>query len=125
MDTEPATDESDSRVRFLAGMACLNSVALGFQIGAVSAAAPLIQESYDLNSVQLEVYEASISGAAIFGALLSGAVSEPLGRLKAFTMSAVMFIVGSLTQAFSMNYTFLMLGVFFSFPRNHAESLWT
>jgi len=114
LDTEPPGEDDAliaSRVRFLAGLACLNSVALGFQIGAVSAAAPLIQDTYDLNSFQLEMYEAAISAAAIFGAVLAGVVSEPVGRLKAFQISSVLFIAGSLMQAVSFGYYMLMVGV--------------
>ncbi|KAH8059489.1 hypothetical protein JL720_13846 [Aureococcus anophagefferens] len=114
LDTEPPGEDDAliaSRVRFLAGLACLNSVALGFQIGAVSAAAPLIQDTYDLNSFQLEMYEAAISAAAILGAVLAGVVSEPVGRLKAFQISSVLFIAGSLMQAVSFGYYMLMVGV--------------
>ena len=117
MDSAPPPEDDDAalrvdgRVRWLAGLACLNSVALGFQIGAVSAAAPLIQDSMDLSSYQLEMYEASISAAAILGALLAGVVSEPVGRLTCFQISSALFVAGSLVQAFAFGYAMLMVGV--------------
>lgn len=110
IDAEEAT-RVDGRVRYFAGLACLNSVALGFQIGAVSAAAPKIQDSMNLTSYQLEMYEAAISAAAILGALLAGVVSEPVGRLACFQISSVLFVVGSLVQSFSLDYAMLMAGV--------------
>ena len=114
MDTEPPEEDHEKiaqRVRLLAGCACLNSVSLGFQVGAVSAAVPLIQDTFNLNSFQLEVYEALLSASAIFGTVVAALVSEPVGRLRAFQIAALFFIVGSLLQAFAMNYEMMCVGI--------------
>ncbi|KAH8055931.1 hypothetical protein JL722_7750 [Aureococcus anophagefferens] len=70
LDTEPPGEDDAliaSRVRFLAGLACLNSVALGFQIGAVSAAAPLIQDAVSFGYYMLMVGVCVVGVAVGFG----------------------------------------------------------
>ena len=59
--TEPGAHDArrEARVRYLALLACINSVSLGYQIGAVTVSNGLVKRHLDLSNAQLAAYEAS------------------------------------------------------------------
>ena len=95
--TEPGAHDAsrEARVRYLALLACINSVSLGYQIGAVTVSNGLVKRHLNLSNAQLAAYEASVNIAAIAGAILSGLISEELGRRNVFLISAFVFSAGS------------------------------
>ena len=111
--TEPGAHDArrEARVRYLALLACINSVSLGYQIGAVTVSNGLVKRHLNLSNAQLAAYEASVNIAAIAGAILSGLVSEELGRRNVFLVSAFVFSAGSVVQALSWTYASLLVGI--------------
>ena len=111
--TEPGAHDArrEARVRYLALLACINSVSLGYQIGAVTVSNGLVKRHLNLSNAQLAAYEASVNIAAIAGAILSGLVSEPVGRRGVFLLSAFVFSAGSVVQALSWTYASLLVGI--------------
>ena len=111
--TEPGAHDArrEARVRYLALLACINSVSLGYQIGAVTVSNGLVKRHLDLSNAQLAAYEASVNIAAIAGAILSGLISEELGRRNVFLLSAFVFSAGSIVQALSWTYASLLVGI--------------
>ena len=111
-DPEPTRPDAmlQKRVNFLACCACLNSVALGYQIGAVTVSNQLVDKDLDLTNTQLTIYEMMINVTGIVGALLAGSVSAPMGRRFAFLVAAFFFVLGSLCQAFAASLPWLLLG---------------
>ena len=93
--TEPGAHDArrEARVRYLALLACINSVSLGYQIGAVTVSNGLVKRHLNLSNAQLAAYEASVNIAAIAGAALSSLISEQLGRRGVFLLAAFVFIL--------------------------------
>ena len=111
--TEPGAHDArrEARVRYLALLACINSVSLGYQIGAVTVSNGLVKRHLNLSNAQLAAYEASVNIAAIAGAALSSLISEQLGRRGVFLLAAFVFSAGSVVQALSWTYASLLVGI--------------
>ena len=57
--TEPGAHDArrEARVRYLALLACINSVSLGYQIGAVTVSNGLVKRHLNLSNAQLAAYD--------------------------------------------------------------------
>mmetsp|Transcript_5229 Transcript_5229/g.12507 ORF Transcript_5229/g.12507 Transcript_5229/m.12507 type:complete len:511 (-) Transcript_5229:133-1665(-) len=112
-------DRSDTtlqlpRATYLYAMcACLNSVNLGFDIGATTNVGPLVEVEFGLTMKERELFVASINFWAIFGGFLSNYFCDKYGRRKSFVIAAIGFIIGSIITGSSSSYTMLMFGRMF------------
>lgn len=88
----------------LTACACLNSCNLGYDIGSVGGAALLMQEHLGWSEWELSFYVGSINFFCIIGAMNAGLFCDRFGRVKTFTMSCVIFIVGLLIQVLATKY---------------------
>mmetsp|Transcript_399 Transcript_399/g.766 ORF Transcript_399/g.766 Transcript_399/m.766 type:complete len:519 (-) Transcript_399:164-1720(-) len=102
-------------VYIFAGCAALNSVNLGYDVGINAAIGPPLQDdpALALSDEQLEIFIGSLDFFAIFGALFASAISDKIGRRRAFAVAAVGFDIGIVILVFSNSYGLLMLGRFF------------
>lgn len=82
----------------IATCACFNSCNLGYDVGSVGGAALLMKEYFGWSEWDLGFYVGSINFFAIIGAFNAGIVCDRFGRVKTFTISCVIFIVGLLFQ---------------------------
>jgi len=92
--------------------AALNSVLLGYDIGAFGPAVALIREEMHLSSWQVGWAAGSLGLSAIMGAVAVGAVSDRFGRVKTLMVASVFFLFGALLMAAASNFPFLLLGRF-------------
>lgn len=88
----------------LTACACLNSCNLGYDIGSVGGAALLMQEHLGWSEWELSFYVGSINFFCIIGAMNAGLFCDRFGRVKTFTISCVIFIVGLLIQVLATKY---------------------
>lgn len=102
-------------VYIFAGCAALNSVNLGYDVGINAAIGPPLQDdpALALSDEQLELFIGSLDFFAIFGAFFASAISDKIGRRRAFAVAAVGFDIGIAILVFSNSYGVLMLGRFF------------
>ena len=111
-DSEPRhASTREARVRYLALLACINSVSLGYQIGAVTVSNGLVKRHLNLSNAQLAAYEASVNIAAIAGAILSGLISEELGRKQRLPPLRLCLQRWGIVQALSWTYASLLVGI--------------
>lgn len=75
----------------------------GYDTGIISGALLLITKEFHLSSTQQEMVTSAILLGAIFGALVTGSISERLGRRRALGIVAGTFVLGALACAFSPN----------------------
>ncbi|KAJ8606622.1 hypothetical protein CTAYLR_008376 [Chrysophaeum taylorii] len=99
------------RVNVLAACAALNSVSLGIAVGMVSTVSPLLQREFGLSSLQLGLWQGSISFWAIFGAIGASLTLDPFGRRSVFVVASCMFVVGAVVQATATAYVTVMVGI--------------
>jgi MFS family permease len=83
---------------FLAACACLNSCNLGYDIGSVGGAAMLMKEHFGWTSWEEGFYVGSINFFCIAGAFNAAYICDRFGRIKTFTISCCVFIIGLLIQ---------------------------
>ncbi|KAJ1454340.1 general substrate transporter [Pelagophyceae sp. CCMP2097] len=97
-------------VYFLAFIASLNSINLGYDMGVMSGAALYINESLELSEVQLELLVGSLNFWAIGGAFAAHYVNDRFGRRRTFTVSCLIFVTGNFCMALAPSYALLMFG---------------
>ena len=88
--------------------AALAGLLFGLDIGVISGALPLIKETFTLSTIQEELVVSSVLAGAVLGTLISGMVSRHYGRRFAILLSAVIFCIGSVLSAISVDVTMLI-----------------
>lgn len=100
-------------VYFIGLTAALAGLLFGLDIGVISGAEGFIQKSFSITDKLIEIVVSSILWGAVFGTLLSGVLSNKLGRRGAILVSAVIFVIGSVVCAFSPDAKILIFARFF------------
>lgn len=75
--------------------AALNSCNLGYDIGVNTGAGPMIQKTFDLSNVQIELFFGSLNLFAMVGAILAHYVNDNQGRKNAFLVSQTLTLINS------------------------------
>lgn len=84
----------------------------GFDTSIISGASPFIQQEFHASNFELEMVVSSCVLGALFGALLSGHLSDALGRRKILIITGLIFIIGTLIAAFAHKIGILIFGRF-------------
>lgn len=100
-------------VYFIGLTAALAGLLFGLDVGVISGAEGFIQKSFSISDAVIELIVSSLLWGAVFGTLLSGVISNRLGRRRAILISAVIFITGSIVCAYSPDARTLVLARFF------------
>ena len=90
------------------GVASLTSILLGYDVGVVSAAAPLMRADLHLSVWELGAIVSSLNLMAAPGGLIAGWVADHYGRKHAIGIACVIFIVGALMQVLSFSFEALL-----------------
>ena len=96
--------------KLFAFCAALNSCNLGYNLGVIAGAAPLLQSTLNLSNMQLELFIGATDLFSMVGALSSNFVADALGRRWAFRVSAIIFIIGIAIESASFSYATLVTG---------------
>jgi len=109
----PATAKLSPIVYFIGLTAALAGLLFGLDIGVISGAEGLIQKSFSITDKIIEIVVSSLLWGAVFGTLISGILSNHLGRRGAILISAVIFVVGSIACSIAPNANTLIAARFF------------
>ena len=109
----PTPDKLSPIVYFIGITAALAGLLFGLDIGVISGAEGFIQKSFSISDAMIELVVSSLLWGAVFGTLLSGVLSNKMGRRGAILVSAVIFVIGSFVCAFSPDPHTLVLARFF------------
>lgn len=90
-------------------LAALSGLLFGLDIGVIAGALPFIAKEFSITSHQQEWVVSSMMLGAAFGAIGSGWMSARLGRKISLMAGAMLFVIGSLSSAFSINHEMLIL----------------
>ncbi|KAH7850837.1 hypothetical protein Vadar_003604 [Vaccinium darrowii] len=93
-------------------LASMTSILLGYDVGVMSGAGPLIKDDLKISDVELEIIMGIINIYSLLGSAAAGRTSDLVGRRYTIVISAVIFFIGALLMGFATNYTFLMVGRF-------------
>mmetsp|Transcript_20678 Transcript_20678/g.62912 ORF Transcript_20678/g.62912 Transcript_20678/m.62912 type:complete len:556 (-) Transcript_20678:1338-3005(-) len=97
-----------------AGIACLNSLNLGYDVGSIGGGALLVQDDLGLSDEEVQIFIGAASIMSVFGALLAPALCDKLGRRKTFVTSCCVFISGIALVICSENLGVAILGRVFT-----------
>lgn len=92
---------------YIGSVAALAGFLFGFDTGVIAGAEPFINKTFSIDTADARggALEGFIVGAvplgALFGSMLSGWLSQWLGRRKSLMVTALLFIVGTLGAAFA------------------------
>jgi SP family galactose:H+ symporter-like MFS transporter len=114
MTSTPDTPAKLSPVVYFIGLtAALAGLLFGLDVGVISGAEGLIQKDFSITDKVIELIVSSLLWGAVFGTFLSGILSNRLGRRGAILVSAVIFVLGSVTCSLSPDAKTLVIARFF------------
>ena len=100
-------------VYFIGFTAALAGLLFGLDIGVISGAQGFLQKDFAVSDHVLEIIVSALLWGAFFGTLISGILSNKLGRRRAILVSAVIFVLGSIVCSMAPNAQILILARFF------------
>ena len=86
---------SRATVTLISTVAATGGLLFGFDTGVISGALPFLRDRWQLGSGQIEALTTAVLVGAVLGSLLSGRVTDILGRKKVMLFTAVVFLVGA------------------------------
>lgn len=105
-----ATVKLNYSIGLVSAIAALAGLLFGFDTGIISGALLFIQKDFLLNSGVSELVVSSVLIGAMAGSLLSGRLTDGLGRRKVMLVISGLFIVGTLLASFAWGIVTLILG---------------
>ncbi len=110
---ERKNNRQKTLVIVIAAIAATGGLLFGFDTGVISGAKPFFREFWDLTDKQVEwITTAGLIGA-ILGAMLSGRITDVIGRKKVILASAVIFAGGALWTGYAGSPEMLFAGRLF------------
>jgi SP family galactose:H+ symporter-like MFS transporter len=100
-------------VYFIGFTAALAGLLFGLDIGVISGAQSFLQKDFSISDHIVEVIVSALLWGAVFGTLISGILSNKLGRRKTILVSAVIFVIGSIICSVAADPHTLILARFF------------
>jgi len=102
-----------SVVIVIASIAATGGLLFGFDTGVISGAIPFIQDYFELTDSQVENVTALGLIGAVVGALVTGRLTDYLGRKKVILASAVIFATGAIWTGLAPTVNQLMISRFY------------
>jgi MFS transporter, SP family, galactose:H+ symporter len=111
-DIESVSPAKRSRyfVQITAAIAALAGLLFGFDTGVISGAILFIKDSFGLAPFAEELLVSAALIGAVGGCILSGRMTDLIGRKRAILVTAAIFILGSIFSAIATNFATLMFG---------------
>ncbi len=81
-----------------------------YSVGSISSVLPVLIKTYHLTGVTTGLIITMAGVGAVIGAILSGTISDYVGRRYLFVLSTLIYAIGSLVSAYASNYSMLLLG---------------
>ena len=106
---EPA-HRNRATVILISAVAATGGLLFGFDTGVISGALPFLRDHWRLASGQMESLTTAVLWGAILGSLLSGRVTDVLGRKKVMLFTAVVFLAGAVWTGLATSLASLGLG---------------
>ena len=97
----------------IASIAATGGLLFGFDTGVISGAIPFLQDYFVLTDSQVENITALGLIGAVVGALVTGRITDYLGRKKVILASAFVFATGAVWTGFAPSVTQLMISRFY------------
>jgi sugar porter (SP) family MFS transporter len=110
MDEETRARGFSKLVYVVAAVAATGGLLFGFDTGVISGALLFLRKTFDLGSVAQEVVVSAVLVGCVFGAAMSGRVTDYLGRRKVILGTAAIFGAGSVIASIAPSVGILIGG---------------
>ncbi len=97
----------------IASIAATGGLLFGFDTGVISGAIPFLQDYFELSDSQIETVTALGLIGAVVGALVTGQITDILGRKKVILASAFIFATGAVWTGLAPTVNQLMISRFY------------
>src|SRR5215469_1011792 len=84
----------------ISAIAAISGLLFGFDTAVINGALPFLRQEFRLTDTQVEVVAGALLLGAVLGALISGWVSDRVGRRRALILCAIGFAAASIYSAF-------------------------
>jgi SP family galactose:H+ symporter-like MFS transporter len=99
-----------THIYLIAFASALSGLLFGYDAGIIASAMLFIKKQFLLDDSMIGLIVSAVPLGALFASLLSGKLSDAIGRKKSLFISAILFSVGSLLCAFSQGANALIVG---------------
>ena len=106
----PSDTGSRYFVQITAAIAAMAGLLFGFDTGVISGAILFIKDTFGLAPFAEELLVSAALIGAVCGCILSGRVTDLVGRKRTIMITAAIFILGSILSAIATNFVILMFG---------------
>ena len=96
-----------SSVLLTAVIAATGGLLFGFDTGVISGALPFLKQYWQLSDSSIELVTTTVLIGAVLGAVVSGRLSDLIGRKRMIIINAVIFTAGAFGCAYAPNITVL------------------
>lgn len=107
MNKQPA---NNTIVYIIAAIAATGGLLFGYDTGVISGALIFIRDEWNLDEQAQELVVSAVLIGATFGALVSGKITDVLGRKKVSFITAVIFTLGSIATGMAPSVEILIAG---------------
>jgi sugar porter (SP) family MFS transporter len=106
----PSVKGSRYFVQITAAIAAMAGLLFGFDTGVISGAILFIKDTFGLAPFAEELLVSAALIGAVGGCILSGRMTDLIGRKRTIQITAAIFILGSILSAIATDFTTLMFG---------------
>ena len=96
----------------IVAVSALGGLLFGFDTSIIAGAVPFIQQYFDASDIQIELIVSMSVLGAFFGALLSGRITDFIGRRITLFITGMLFIAGTVISGYAADPKSLILGRF-------------
>jgi MFS family permease len=108
-ETLPRTRINAVYIFLISIVAALGAVMFGFDVAIISGAAPLVQQHFHLNELQLGWGVSSLLVGCMIGSMFAGRMAETYGRKRVLLSIALVFAFTSVLTAFAPEFSFFVI----------------
>lgn len=105
----PGINKLKPKVLLMATVAATGGLLFGFDTGVISGALPFLKEYWKLTDSNIELITTTVLVGAIIGAIVSGKLSDYLGRKMMIIINAVIFSIGAIGCTYASSIKMLIV----------------
>lgn len=107
--TKPSGSKTNRFIVLTALIVALGGFLMGFDASVISGVNKFIELEFELTKLELGWAVSSLTLTATLAMLVSGPLSDKLGRKKVLTLAAILYFLSAIGSAFAPTFTFLIV----------------
>ncbi len=100
-------------IYFVSGLAAIAGLLFGYDTGVISGAILFISKDFDLSPGRVGLVVSGVLLGALLGSAFCSKITDMLGRRGSLIVASIVFVLASLSEAFSQSISELIISRFF------------